>query len=274
VQGTFYNYKVPKNDLWEMKEKDRNWEVPYKNLAYVNKDMRVLPSKYQAYHKHNLHDSVIAMDGLVNLSDIENTLMEADKIGRSYSARMSVKDKYIVESNVRVNKYQENCEPLYDSMLLVLKQIWEPMLSVLVKEKYLDKMSHIDSWLNDGKLDGSKGNFHHFLHYDCDEYLEFSKGLFRFPVAVAITYLTTPDITHKAWFPTMDQYLNPKVGRVFFADPKLVHGVLKNELAEAVHKRIVMVSNLWDYETRSEQIEISYGVTGYTTPRMDEIVWT
>jgi len=96
----------------------------------------------------------------------------------------------------------------------------------------------------------------------------------RFPVAVAITYLTTPDITHKAWFPTMDQYLNPKVGRVFFADPKLVHGVLKNELAEAVHKRIVMVSNLWDYETRSEQIEISYGVTGYTTPRMDEIVWT
>ena len=150
--------------------------------------------------------------------------------------------------------------------------LWKKFATLLISQP--NKISHLHTWINTGPLSDGQAGRYHFTHYDCDEYLEFSKGLYRFPPYAAVLYLNIPEESEggNIWFPEIKQGVVPKNNRIAIFDARLAHTVLPS-IASAKKPRIVMVMNLWDYATRDEQFELSNGILGYTTNRKDELIW-
>jgi|LWDU01.1.fsa_nt_gi hypothetical protein len=276
--GQFYDYEVPTNPIWDINKVDLNWKKVNNLIEFSTKNSRILPDEHQAFDLNTHPHSIIIVDDLICPDALEALRNEYHKIHGEYSATFNIRNNSVTPSKykkiVHTSKSKDSSGlGIHDALQCVTEQVWDYGKNILLKNGY-EGIHHIDSWINKGKLKGSAKGMYHFMHYDCDEYLEFSKDLFRFPACAAVLFLKVEENSHKTYFPDFDQSITPKTGRVVFFDARYLHGVFLNKLQKLEDERIVMVSNLWDYPTRSEQIETTHGVTGFTRGLKDGIEYT
>jgi len=265
----------PKNALWDIQQVHRSWALPHEDLAFFSPDSRILPDIYQANALRAVERCLIVHDGLLaadELADLQQAYADLH-VGVSSRFQRSPRDPFTaVGTGGAPQASTEQIKRLQMAKALIINRIWNDRFAFLLKKP--EQVNHIDAWINDGPLsDGQKGRYH-FTHYDCDEYLEFSKGLFRFAVYAAVFYLNVdPRVDGGClWFPELGQAVRPATNRVAIFDARYAHSVLPAS-APSSAKRVALTMNVWDYATRNERIELESGILGYVQNRRDELEW-
>lgn len=261
--------------LWDIRQVHRSWALPHEELAFRGPDARILPDIYQANALRAVerclivHDDLLAVDELAEMQQAYADL----QVGVSSRFQRDARNPFAaVGTGGAPQASDEQIQRLQTAKSMIVNRIWHDRFAFLLKKP--EQVNHIDAWINDGPLiDGQKGRYH-FTHYDCDEYLEFSKGLFRFAVYAAVFYLNVDprvDGGH-LWFPELGQAVVPATNRVAIFDARYAHSVLPAS-APSSAKRVVLTMNVWDYATRNERIELETGTLGYVKNRRDELDW-
>ena len=265
--------------LWDIKKVKASWQEPCHELAFATKDQRILPEEFQCRDLRRLNHVLIIQEHFLSaemLAGIQQKIQILSLV-KSWSVRLqhNLQAGQFEKSSRRpkvANISSEDSEAIENDMLGIVNQFWKAYSKLLITRP--NEISHIQAWINTGPLaDGQAGRYH-FTHYDCDEYLEFSKGLYRFPAYAVVFYITIPkDCEGGAiWFPEIKQGVLPNTNLLAIFDARLAHAVLP-VVAPVREPRIVMVMNLWDYETRDEHYELTNGILGYTENRRDELQW-
>ena len=264
--------------LWNIRDVHADWARPFHHLAFQDSEQRILPGQYQCDDLKKISNMVLVQDDFLP-ETLWHDLIQATGIfweaRTGWSIRLKRQTDGFCCSEYRKRSQrlsQTQIDAIEDSMCATANHMWQQFADLLLTEP--DAITHIHTWINNGPLaDGQAGRYH-FTHYDCDEYLEFSKGLYRFPPYAAVFYLNIPTESEGGviWFPEIKQGVIPKNNRLAIFDARLAHTVLP-VIASARKPRVVMVLNLWDYATRDEQFELSNGVCGYTDDRRSELVW-
>ncbi|HIE00677.1 MAG TPA: hypothetical protein EYP59_10375 [Thiotrichaceae bacterium] len=265
--------------LWDIKTVKASWQKPIHELAFRENEQRILPREYQADHLRRFQKVLIVKDQLLGTTELTN-IQKASKYMKK-TRGWNIQFKRDEHSGIFLRptvgrKTQKLTEEevvfIEESMRRVVNLVWSELFGFLMTEpKYIP---YVNAWIKTGPLPGQYGHYH-FTHYDCDEYLESSKGLFRFPLYTAIVYL---DISEEVeggatWFPEIKQGVIPKTNRLAIFDASLAHAVLSATAPKKTAKRTVMVMNVWDYQTRDAQIELTNGILGYSKDRKEELQW-
>jgi hypothetical protein len=264
--------------LWDIKTVRESWQKPFHELAFTEKKQRILPSEYQADHLRRFQKVLIVKDQLLGATELANIQKASEYMNKTRG--WSVKFKRDEHSDLflrqtvgkRTQKItEEEVVLIEESMQQVVNLVWSELFSFLMTEP--ENIHYVNTWINNGPLPAQSGRYH-FTHYDCDEYLEFSKGLFRFPAYAAVFYIDiSPEVEGGVtWFPEIKQGVIPKTNRLAIFDASLAHAVLP-ATAPKKAARTVMVMNVWDYQTRDEQVELTNGILGYTENRREELQW-
>lgn len=268
------------NDLWDIRHIHTDWAKPFHQLPFQDNEQRILPDKYQCEHLKKIKNMVLVQDSFLP-DTLFHSLIQSTRIfwegktGWSIRLKKETDASQFCRSEYRKRSQQFSqveIDAIENSMCDTANHLWQQFANLLITEPA--DITHIHTWINNGPLaDGQMGRYH-FTHYDCDEYLEFSKGLYRFPPYAAVFYLNIPTESEGGtiWFPEIKQGVTPKNNRLAIFDARLAHTVLP-VMASAKKPRIVMVLNLWDYATRDEQFELSNGICGYTADRRPELIW-
>ncbi len=267
-------------ELYDITHVHDGWEKLHSDYSFPEKKTRILPAEYQANDARALENVLIVQDDLLSQEELESfrhDLMEAERLGGSASMRLMRNPESnrfdVGETGGLLRLSEDHHERLRGALALVINRIWKDKYNTLLPRP--DMATHVDTWINTGPLPEQPGRYH-FSHYDCDEYLEFSKGLFRFPIYASVFYLgISEDLDGGGlWVPEMDQVIQPKTNRAVIFDASKIHSVLPSSApCRRRFQRQVMVMNIWDYETRNEKIEHDKGVLGYTADRTDELIW-
>lgn len=263
-------------ELWNTNKAHLSWEELYHELPDHPAPQRILPDSYQCHELKKQPNLLLVKDNFLP-PDLLETIQSLSFEHGSWSIRFTKPQ----ETNLFVpsEKRKRNgslpkdvANAMEHNMLAISNQLWTDFHSFLLNRP--NEISHLHAWTNIGPLNELQAGKYHFTHYDCDEYLEFSKGLYRFPPYAAVLYLNIPEDCEGGvtWFPEIKQGVIPKTNRLAIFDARLAHSVLP-VLAPVRKPRVVMVMNLWDYETRDEQYELTNGILGYTENRRRELEW-
>jgi hypothetical protein len=268
--------------LWDIKTVRESWQKPFHEYAFIgfiDNKQKILPSEYQADNLRRFQNVLIVKDQLLGVKELDN-IQKASKY-MNKTVNWSTNFKRDEQSGIflrptvgrRTKKItEEEVVFIEDSMQQVVNFVWSKLFSFLITEP--ENIHYVHAWINVGPLHESQSDRYHFTHYDCDDYLEISKGLFRFPPYAAVFYIDiSPDIEGGVtWFPEIKQGVIPKTNRLAIFDASLAHAVLP-AAAPKKTARSVMVMNVWDYKIREEQVELTNGILGFTKNRRDELQW-
>jgi hypothetical protein len=261
--------------LSEIRQVRKSWASPHSDLAFNGPNYRILPDEYQANTLRAIERCLLIQDNLLNADELAEIQMAYSDLPGDASTRFGRQGTSPFEAIATGGSptaSQEQLARIQRAQAMVINRIWCERFAFLLAQPA--EVIRADAWINDAPLhEGQQGRYH-FTHYDCDEYLEFSKGLFRFPPYAAVFYI---EVDHRLdggrlWFPELEQAVKPVTNRVAVFDARYVHGVLP-ATAPTSAKRTVMTMNVWDYETRNERIELEQGILGFTRPRTDELEW-
>ena len=264
--------------LWDMRRAHLSWDRLCPELAssHFSYPQRILPEAYQCNELRKQPGLFMIKDHFLSpdlLEIIQRLTFEHG--GWSIRLQKPELENSFTKSPKRKHPFelsQQNADAMEDAMLTIANRFWSDFHGFLFNQP--EKIHFLHTWINCGPLSGFQAGKYHFTHYDCDEYLEFSKGLYRFPPYAAVFYIHIPEVSEGGvtWFPEIRQGVIPKTNRLALFDARLAHSVLP-VVASVLKPRIVMVMNLWDYETRDEQFELTNGVLGYTQDRKGELEW-
>jgi hypothetical protein len=265
--------------LWDIKTVKESWQKPFHELAFRENEQRILPSEYQANNLRRFQNVLIVKDqllGATELANIQNASKYMKKTGgwNIQFKRDEHSGIFLRPTKGRKTKKitEEEVVLIEESMQQIVNLVWSELFFFLLTEP--KNVPYVNAWIKTGPLPGQFGHYH-FTHYDCDEYLESSKGLFRFPLYTAIVYLDiSPEVEGGVtWLPEIKQGVIPKTNRLAIFDASLAHAVLSATAPNKTVKRTVMVMNVWDYKTRDGQVELTNGILGYSKDRKEELQW-
>jgi len=261
--------------LWDIQQVHRSWALPHPELAFGGPQQRVLPDVYQPNAMRSIERCLIVHDDLLNANELTELQQAHLDLQVGVSGRFRRQGQAAFEALATGGAPRASVQKIrriQEAKAVVINRIWHERFAFLLAQP--EQVNHIDAWINDGPLhQGQKGRYH-FTHYDCDEYLEFSKGLFRFPAYAAVFYMDVdPRLDGgRLWFPELGQAVIPATNRVAIFDARYAHSVLP-AAAPCRAKRTVLTMNVWDYETRNERIELESGMLGYVQNRREELEW-
>lgn len=266
---------------WDICQVHEHWPKPHPELAFAAERQRILPAQYQCDDLRRLERSLLVQDDFLPAAELDGFHHALQQLLQSYGRNWSLRlqrdpggREFSLSPRRKHSARLGRAETalIEGRMQYVVNHLWAGFGELLITRP--EAISHIHSWINTGALADSQRGRYHFTHYDCDEYLEFSKGLYRFPAYAAVFYASIPEHCEggATWFPEIQQGVIPKTNRLAIFDARLAHAVLPMVAARR-EARCVMVMNLWDYETRDEQYELSHGILGYTRNRRDELQW-